>query len=272
MKKAGNPPFYEHTFPTSLFLRKYPIKKHQTSSSITMTKLTIPHPFVRTILAIVLGLLVLMILGQSMMSISKSTQLFENFPMIDKTFTHTAMLVLAVFFMLILNKGNLRSYGFTWSLNFPLTKTILVSLLIGLIMALLQNLFVTSKVELPVDNYSFLESILYIWVWASICEEVLTRGLIQGFLDPLKHIGLTVFKHHISLPVIVGALFFGAMHLAMLTMGADIKMVLLIVFFSIILGVIAGYLKEKTNSLVPAILVHFCFNVGGSFLGLVGVL
>ena len=236
-----------------------------------MTNLTIRHPLLRTTIAIVLGLLILMIAGQSMMSISKSTQLFENFPMIEKTFTHTAMLVLSVLFMLILNKGNLRAYGFTWNLNFPLTKTVLISLIIGLTAALMQNLLITTKVELSVNDFSFLESILYVWIWASICEEVLTRGLIQGFLTPLKHIGLTVFKYHISLPVIVGALFFGAMHLAILTMGADIKMVLLIVFFAIILGLIAGYLKEKTNSLVPAILVHFCFNVGGSFLSLVDV-
>jgi len=237
-----------------------------------MTKLTIQHPLVRTILAIVLGLLVLMILGQSMMSIPKSTQLFENFPMIEKTFTHTAMLVLSVLFILILSKGNLKTYGFTWNLNFPVIKTILISLIIGLIVPLIQNLLVTSKVELLPNSFSFSETVLYVWVWASICEEVLTRGLIQGFLVPLKHIGITLFKYHISLPVIVGALFFGAMHLAVLAMGVDIVMVLLMVFFSILLGLIAGYLKEKTNSLVPAILVHFCFNVGGSFLSLVDVL
>jgi len=237
-----------------------------------MAKLISRHPFVRTIIAIVLGLLVLMISGQSMMLISKSTRIFENFPTIENTFTHTTMLGLAVLFMLILNKGNLRSYGFTWSLDFPVTKTVLISLIIGLTAALIQNLLISTKVELLPNSFSFLETILYVWVWASICEEVLTRGLIQGFLVPLKHIGITLFKYHISLPVIVGALFFGAMHLAVLAMGVDIVMVLLMVFFSILLGLIAGYLKEKTNSLVPAILVHFCFNVGGSFLSLMDVL
>ena len=54
------------------------------------------------------------------------------------------------------------------------------------------------------------------------------------------------------------------MHLALFNMGVDKFTVFDIVIFGTILGVIAGYYREKTNSLVPAIIVHLCFNIGAS--------
>jgi membrane protease YdiL (CAAX protease family) len=93
---------------------------------------------------------------------------------------------------------------------------------------------------------------------------VLTRGLVQGFLEPLKDYGLRVFRLRLSIPVIVGAVFFGLMHLALLSTGADAAAVVTIALFAVVLGLIAGYYRESTGSLWPAILVHFLFNVWGS--------
>ena len=57
-------------------------------------------------------------------------------------------------------------------------------------------------------NFSFVEIVVFIWVWASICEEVLTPGLIQGSLVSLKHYGIKLSKIYISLPVMIAVLFF----------------------------------------------------------------
>jgi membrane protease YdiL (CAAX protease family) len=35
-------------------------------------------------------------------------------------------------------------------------------------------------------------------------------------------------------------------------------------FSAVILGTVAGYYRDQTKSLVPAILIHALFNVGGS--------
>ena len=224
------------------------------------------HPLLRIVIASILGLLVLLISSILMMTISESTSLFKNLPVIDKTFIHTSMLIFSVLFILILNKGKLKGYGFVWNKNFPLDKIVLISLFFGFLSDLINKLFINTTSVGPTASFTFIEQILFIWIWASICEEVFTRGMIQGFLSPLKHIGINFFKHYISLPVIVGAVFFGAMHLMLLTLGVNIFAVINIVIFGIILGLIAGYQKERTNSLIPAIIVHFCFNVGASFL------
>jgi membrane protease YdiL (CAAX protease family) len=169
--------------------------------------------------------------------------------------------------MLILSKGKISTYGFKMARNIQLKRIILLSLGIGIIGALIQF-------HLPMEepgfeeNFSFIQTVIFIWIYASICEEVLTRGLIQGYLAPLTKYGVTVFKLRISFPVLISALFFASMHIMLLTMNMDGTAVFNIVSFAFILGIIAGYYREKTGSLIPAIIVHMLFNVGGSCAGL----
>ncbi len=37
-----------------------------------------------------------------------------------------------------------------------------------------------------------------------------------------------------------------------------------IVFFGFILGLFAGYYRERSGSIIPAIIVHILFNIGGT--------
>ena len=222
----------------------------------------------RTILAVVLGLIVLIFSGAIFQIILTQSDLMNDYPGLQKTLNHTLMLVFSILLIVIINKGKLKGYGFTWNIKFPIGKLILISILLGFLPSIIIMVANFSGEDFPVSDFSWLEKIIYIWFWASICEEVFTRGLIQGFLFPAKHIGFNVLNHFISLPVIIGAVFFGTMHFMLLTFGMAFFTVLIIVVFGIILGIIAGYYREQTNSLVPAIMVHMCFNIGGSLLGL----
>jgi membrane protease YdiL (CAAX protease family) len=109
-------------------------------------------------------------------------------------------------------------------------------------------------------------------VYASIAEEVLTRGLIQGYLNSYSNSGMQIANVFLSIPVLVGALFFGLMHLATLTLGLDFITVVATVVSATIVGIIAGYYCEKTGSLLPAILIHMLFNIAGSLVGIMFIL
>jgi membrane protease YdiL (CAAX protease family) len=63
------------------------------------------------------------------------------------------------------------------------------------------------------------------------------------------------------MPVLVSALFFGSMHIVLVkSMGpAAVPVILMAVF----LGLIAARYRERTGSLLPAIIVHALFNIGG---------
>ena len=180
--------------------------------------------------------------------------------------THTTMLLLSLILMFILSKGNVTAYGLKITGNLRLKQTLLVGFLAGLIINILG---LALQIEEPsfLKDYTFLQAVVFIWIYASICEEVLTRGLIQGYLSPLRRYGFSIFNFRVSLPVLVAALFFGAMHLGLLTLGLDGFSVLAIVISAFIMGIIAGYYREKTESIVPAILIHMVFNISGSIIG-----
>ncbi|MCK4663714.1 MAG: CPBP family intramembrane metalloprotease [Bacteroidales bacterium] len=229
-------------------------------------------PFFRIIISIILGLLVF-ILSRYFADITTN-----NLPNIIKPENHLGknfifklfMLILSVIIILLLNGGKLYSYGFNKGKNVNYARIIWISFILSiicLVIVIILNIFyfvITKTEPKGFDAAPFYQTIIFVWLWSSICEEVLSRGLIQGFLEPLVKFKIYVFKKNISLPVFVAALFFSCMHLSLLKTGMSLSLVIGILISTFILGIIAGYYREKTGSLIPAILCHIVFNIGGS--------
>ena len=130
-----------------------------------------------------------------------------------------------------------------------------------LFMGLLPNLFgVTNEMGFP-DSGSFLKTIIVVWLWSSICEEIFNRGLIQSLLN--------VFRKYkfckLTLSVWISGIIFGAMHFSVFKFSNSVFFVLFIVFNTTTLGILAAYYREKSESVLPAIIVHILGNVTGSF-------
>lgn len=180
--------------------------------------------------------------------------------------SQTAILLISLIIMLIASKGRLARYGFRPAGDIQLKQIILWGLGIGIISALIGSSLPGKEVDVT-GELSFFQTIILIWIYASISEEVFTRGLIQSSLAPLVKYGITLSKWRISLPVLLSALFFGLLHLIQTAMGMSINKALVIVLFAFLLGIVAGYHREKSGSLAPAIIVHMFANIGGSIAG-----
>ena len=111
------------------------------------------------------------------------------------------------------------------------------------------------------------QTVLFVWIIASICEEVFYRGLLQGVLDPLRKYGVRVLGVRFTAPVALCAVAFGLGHLCLRGM-VPTPMLIAILISTTALGFIAGYFREKTGSLVPAIAAHMTFNVVGTLMPL----
>jgi len=209
---------------------------------------------VRIILSVLLGFSVLM-LSSILIFLNGISNLMQG-----------GIFLFSFILILILSKGRISEYGFKVRGDLKIKKTIMVGLIAGFIIT-------SSTLALPVNSppgveeFSFFEFVIFVWILASIAEEVLTRGLIQSYLSPLKGYGFSILGFPVSPPVLVAALFFGGMHFGLLTVGLDSFSVWVIVISAFFMGIIAGYYREKTESIIPAIIIHMLFNICGSIIG-----
>ncbi len=170
------------------------------------------------------------------------------------------MLALSVAGMWLLSKGRMELFGFTKG-TYEFSPRILMWALPTAVLS------VASAFAAPegrgtgeLGELTKLQMVVFIWVYASISEELLTRGLLQTLLSGSSRSSAPATRG-LSMPVLVSGLFFGSMHLVLVkSMGAAAVPVILMVVF---LGLIAARYRERTGSLLPAIIVHALFNIGG---------
>ena len=180
-------------------------------------------------------------------------------PWFSAFITHTFMWIFSILIIIILAKGKIGEYGFTRD-KFRLTGKIFLWVIPTALLSVMG--FFASRGGQDVKEvleFSYLEDIIFVWIYASVCEEVFTRGLLQSFLSPLARYGIKLSKRlRLSLPVLFSGLFFGMMHIVAIN-----KLGPSVILFASALGIVAGYYREKTESLIPAIIIHALFNIGG---------
>jgi len=182
-------------------------------------------------------------------------------------FTQGFLLLAAITLGIILLRSKFRSAGFR-SCNF---KDIFASMGIATITAMVVLVAMSvvmmkfgdpQGAQHPGLTGSLLNQIISVWLLASFVEEFLFRGVLQGYLEPLNNFGIKLGNFYLSLPVVTCAILFSLMHHSLDAFMSGL-MVKLIMINTLLLGLIAGYYREKTGSLIPAYLAHLMFNVVG---------
>jgi len=179
--------------------------------------------------------------------------------------SQVTFLILSFLLILIFARGDWSVYGLRGVRAGQLVRPVIMAIGVSLFFFVLSAVVMMisgppDEMGGPAMSKGLVNFVLTVVLLASICEEIFSRGLIQGFLAPLKNMGVKLGKVHISLPVTICGLLFGLGHLC-LWGNMDSRIVILIIISAMVLGFIAGYFREKTDSLVPAIVVHMTFNV-----------
>jgi len=172
----------------------------------------------------------------------------------------TIFLVFCIAAMLLISKGRLASFGFTRG-TYIFSPRILWWVLPAAVFPIV-GAIVSRGGPSAAGPFEFtkVQWILFIWLYSSFCEEVLVRGLLQTLLSNAAPAGAAA-RRWLSMPVVVSGLFFGAMHLVLIQrMGPQAIPIVLMVTY---LGLVAAHYREKTGSLLPAILLHVLFNIVG---------
>lgn len=181
--------------------------------------------------------------------------------------------LVATVIMLLTGRGRLGGFGFRRPSHLPLGRILLVVAVAEVVVTLVLLPFQRAGPAHFAAEYSWWQIVIGVLLVASTMEEVLSRGLVQGVAEPLRAVGLRLGETRLSLPVITAAFFFSLMHVPLLLMGIDTVTGVQILLSTLVLGLIAGFYREGTGSLVPAVIAHVWANVCGIGIdGLLGLL
>jgi membrane protease YdiL (CAAX protease family) len=178
------------------------------------------------------------------------------------------MILLSLGIMVGLGKGDLAPFGFRraagihWGAMAWRSSAVLAASFLLFLVIINVNSRITGKALVGFPDEALANTILSVWIWSSLAEEIFTRGLLQSFLDPLRHLRCTFGKLPISLPVVVSALLFSAMHLTLFRLLSPV-FVAGILLNTFVMGLVASYYRERSGSLLPPVLIHVAANVIG---------
>jgi len=184
-----------------------------------------------------------------------------NTPLI---FSEFCFLIFSLLFIALLSRFNFRNFGLKYvkikHYWFPL---VLVTIIYGGFL-LFKIVFETSNSSQI--NISLFSLFLFYVLLPSLSEEIFIRGLIQSFLNPLKHFGFNIIKLRISVPVLLSIVYFIILHVGAFT---DLHGNLYFIFYFLgiaFVGFLAAIYREKTDSIIPGFMVHFVVNIFSIFI------
>ncbi len=144
----------------------------------------------------------------------------------------------------------------------PMLFSLLIAITINVSFVLVENLLgIENDVHFELKQLSILQVFIFIFIYASITEEILFRGFLMNILSPLNNKKINVFKIDLSFPIVISAFMFGLSHLILITTGASILFLVRIIVFTTVVGLIAGYYQEKYDNNAYAIIVHMSSNI-----------
>lgn len=184
---------------------------------------------------------------------------------------HTTMLLLSIVAIMLLKQNSFFTFHFKkvrfkhyiYGILTGLAGFVIAIILATAILSLLgKGIDPSGNGQAGVSGMGSLQVFIFIFIYASICEEFLFRGFTQNFLNPLNHIRLNISRSvYISLPVVISGVLFGLAHLILLGTETSGPVIFIIVLMTTIVGTIAGYFQEKHKSILLAIVIHMTANL-----------
>jgi membrane protease YdiL (CAAX protease family) len=167
----------------------------------------------------------------------------------------TLLVALILMFLSAQGPAGIAEFGFRIPHSRYLAVATVFGLALGIAVTFLGHLF-PSKPPFDVSHFAPWMIGLYFIIGSPIQEEVIFRGLIQSRLERRWMITFRVFGGSLSGAVVFTALLFGIIHLGLGSVVA---------IGAIVLGLVAGELRRRSASLLPAIVVHALFNAADAF-------
>jgi membrane protease YdiL (CAAX protease family) len=185
-------------------------------------------------------------------------ELVAAHPWIDQFTMKTTLVAASLGAIVLWNREGLAGSGFRCPQSKVNWTTVWApAALMGASAAVVILLGGSSGLKPVYGNYGLGGIVFWIWVYSSITEEVFTRGWFQTYVAQYT-------RHAVA----ASAILFGGMHLSLIS-RVDPWALGVIITGATLLGWLTAVLRQRHGSLLPPLVAHVAFNVGG-FLGGIG--
>jgi membrane protease YdiL (CAAX protease family) len=157
-------------------------------------------------------------------------------------------LLMSIVYIFVINKVRRITFS-DFGFNRPVAKYFLIAALLALPIALLITWglsFANEKSPLGDVAFTTVELFIYFGIGAAVQEEIIFRGLMQSLIR--KELG----EKSILFSVLLTAIFFALIHLQVGIFTA---------LGALVLGLLAGYFRVKSNTVWAPIFIHAIFNL-----------
>jgi membrane protease YdiL (CAAX protease family) len=163
-----------------------------------------------------------------------------------------ALLVMAIF--LTHHGWHRRDFGLVVAGKKYLIWAFVFGGVLGLVVAFLQHVL---RIPSPqtFEAFAFWQVVLLFWIGASIQEEMIFRSLIQSVVGRTLGSNVALTWGPLSAAAVIVAVLFAVIHIPMGMFTACAALVA---------GLLAGELRSRSGSILPAIIVHAMFNITGT--------
>lgn len=140
-----------------------------------------------------------------------------------------------------------------WTLRFqPGSVKPVMSLLLLILIARLSFYLVFEPVSVNFD----LETVLFQGILVGFCDELLFRGILLALLNRIFSGKENLFGFPLSFGILITSVLYGLTQGFILGEGFHLQINLIRILLGFFVGLIAALLKERSGSLLPAIIFH----------------
>lgn len=167
-------------------------------------------------------------------------------------------------FLLIyrISKGNLKEYGFNLreSPHFTHKRMLVIGILFGLLFSLRHIIQIVTGTPLdipcPVTPLNVAGNMVFQWIVVGVSEETMFRGLIQTYLMNELEGYVRIAGQELHIGTAIAAIFWGGFHFINILAGMSIDTVFFLVLLTTAVGLLMGYVYQKTRSLLTTVIMH----------------
>ena len=175
---------------------------------------------------------------------------------------HLPQLLIPFLLILYITRGKPSEYGFNLNEDPPTfshSRMFLIGACFGLFMIVkpVIQVFTSSSVGVPepVTLVNVLGYMSFQWIIVGLSEETMFRGLIQTYLMKNLCGEIVILGNTLHLGTLFSAFFWGGFHIINV-INMPLGAALLTVAVTTPIGLIMGYVYQRTGSLLSTILVH----------------